>query len=237
MDHFPGATVFVVDDDADVRNMILGLVESIGLRAECFPSADDFLKAYHPRRPGCLVTDVRLPGMSGLELQESLAHQSSLLPVIVITGHADVPLAVRAMKSHAVDLLEKPFNTQELLDRIQHALRLDTERRCEQAATARIASRVATLTPREREVMDLVVRGLANKQIAYQLGLSEKTVETHRSRVMKKLSVSSVADLVRLSIGLNGDDAIGRAGHRRVEDRNLSSESRQDGDSISLPRR
>lgn len=220
MDQFSGATVFVVDDDADVRKMILGLVESIGLRAECFPSADDFLKAYHSRRPGCLVTDVRLPGMSGLELQESLAHQSSMLPVIVITGHADVPLAVRAMKSHAVDLLEKPFNTQELLDRIQHALRLDAERRREQAATAGIAARVATLTPREREVMDLVVRGLANKQVAYQLGVSEKTVETHRSRVMKKLSVSSVADLVRLSIGLNSDSATGSAGQRRIEDRN-----------------
>lgn len=202
MDYTAAATVFVIDDDDDVRHLIRELIQSVGLRCETYASADEFLKSYDPSRPGCLVTDVRMPGTSGLELQETLVRQSALMPVIVVTGHADVPSVVRAMKSQAIDVLEKPFNKQELLDRIQQALRIDDRRRRTEESTARIAARIATLTTREREVMDLVVSGLANKQIAFQLGLSEKTIETHRSRVMRKLAVTSVAELVRLSIGL-----------------------------------
>jgi FixJ family two-component response regulator len=205
MDQSAVGTVFIIDDDLDACRLIQQLVESVGLKAETFDSADGFLAAYHSERPGCLVTDVRLPGMSGLELQEALARRNVHLPIIVVTGHADVPSAVRAMKSHALDVLEKPFSKQVLLDRIQEALRVDVERRHRQAATSQVAARAATLTRREREVMDLIVQGFANKRIAYQLGLSEKTVETHRSRVMKKMAADSVAELVRLTLALDAD--------------------------------
>lgn len=203
MDQDADGTVFVIDDDGDACALIRQLVESVGLHVETYDSADRFLTSYDPRRAGCLVTDVRLPGMSGLELQEALVRQHVTLPVIVVTGHADVPLAVRAMKSHAIDVLEKPFNKQALLDRIQQALRTDAERRRNRASTAQTAARIATLTHREREIMDLVIQGLANKQMAYQLGLAEKTIETHRSRVMKKMAVDSVAELVRMVLAVN----------------------------------
>ena len=147
-----------------------------------------------------------LPGMSGLELQEALARQNVPLPIIVVTGHADVPLAVRAMRSRALDVLEKPFSKQTLLDRIQEAICLDAERRRQLATATAVADRVATLTTREREVMELIVQGLANKQMAYQLNLSEKTIETHRSRVMKKMGADSVAELVRMALSRGQED-------------------------------
>jgi two-component system, LuxR family, response regulator FixJ len=198
MDQDAGGTVFIIDDDAEMCELIKQLVSSIGLPVETFGSADEFLRAYVPTRPGCIVTDVRLPGMSGLELQEALAQRNSYLPVIVVSGHADVAMAVRAMRSHALDVLQKPFNKQDLLDRVQQALRADAERRRQSVSNEAVTARIAALTPREREIMELVVQGLANKQMAYQLGLSEKTIETHRSRVMKKMSVDSVAELVRM---------------------------------------
>jgi FixJ family two-component response regulator len=205
MDQNAGATVFIIDDDSDARQLVRQLVESVGLNAESFSSADGFLAAYQSDRPGCLVTDVRLPGMSGLELQEALVRRKVLLPIIVVTGHADVPLAVRAMRSHALDVLEKPFSKQVLLDRVQEAIRIDAERRRKQSSTTQAAARAATLTRREREIMELIVKGLANKQMAFQLELSEKTIETHRSRVMKKMGVDSVAELVRLALSLDPD--------------------------------
>jgi two-component system response regulator FixJ len=194
------STVFVVDDDDAMCRLIQNLVESIGLKARLFGSAQLFIEQFDPTLPGCLVSDVRMPGMSGVELQELLVQKGSLLPVILVTAHADVPLAVRAMKSHAVDVLEKPFKLQDLLDRIQHALRIDAERRQEHAKKTGASSRVAQLSERERQVMKMVVTGLANKQIAHRLDLSEKTIEAHRSHVMKKLGVSSLAELVRLAV-------------------------------------
>ncbi len=193
------ATIFVVDDDEAMCRMIQSLVESVGLRAEVYSSARDFVEAYRADRPGCLVTDVRMPGMSGVELQEWLMREKSLLPVILVTAHADVPLAVRAMKSQAVDVIEKPFKLQDLLDRVQHAVRLDADRRAEHEKKSAAVIRIASLTDREYEVMSLVVAGLANKQIAHRLDLSEKTIEAHRSHVMKKVGASSVAELVRIS--------------------------------------
>ena len=193
------ATIFVVDDDDAMGRMIQSLVESVGLKAEIYSSAQAFMDAYRPDRPGCLLTDVRMPGMSGVELQEWLARERSLLPVILVTAHADVPLAVRAMKSQALDVIEKPFKLQDLLDRVQHAVRLDAERRVEHEKKSTAAKKLAMLSDREYEVMSFVVAGLANKQIAHRLDLSEKTIEAHRSHVMKKTGATSVAELVRLS--------------------------------------
>ena len=193
------ATIFVVDDDEAMGRMIQSLVESVGLKAEIYSSAQAFMDAYDPQRPGCLLTDVRMPGMSGVELQEWLARERSLLPVILVTAHADVPLAVRAMKSQALDVIEKPFKLQDLLDRVQHAVRLDAERRAEHEKKTAAARKLSALSDREYEVMTLVVAGLANKQIAHRLDLSEKTIEAHRSHVMKKTGATSVAELVRIS--------------------------------------
>lgn len=193
------ATIFVVDDDEAMGRMIQSLVESVGLKAEIYSSAQAFMDSYDPARPGCLLTDVRMPGMSGVELQEWLARERSLLPVILVTAHADVPLAVRAMKSQALDVIEKPFKLQDLLDRVQHAVRLDAERRAEHEKKTTAARKLSALSDREYEVMTLVVAGLANKQIAHRLDLSEKTIEAHRSHVMKKTGATSVAELVRIS--------------------------------------
>lgn len=193
------ATIFVVDDDEAMGRMIQSLVESVGLKAEIYSSAQAFMDSYDPQRPGCLLTDVRMPGMSGVELQEWLARERSLLPVILVTAHADVPLAVRAMKSQALDVIEKPFKLQDLLDRVQHAVRLDAERRAEHEKKTAAARKLSALSDREYEVMTLVVAGLANKQIAHRLDLSEKTIEAHRSHVMKKTGATSVAELVRIS--------------------------------------
>ncbi|HPD28924.1 MAG TPA: response regulator transcription factor [Phycisphaerae bacterium] len=190
--------VFVVDDDAAVLDSLRFLIESVGLRVRTFSSADEFLAAYTPDQPGCLVLDIRMPGMSGLELQEQLAKRGYTLPVIIITAHGDVPSAVRAMHAGAVDFMSKPFNDQSLLDRVHQALAKDARTRRDEAVRAAIAAKVALLTPREREVMDLVVSGMSNKGIAAQLQLSAKTVETHRARVMEKMEAGSVAELVRM---------------------------------------
>lgn len=192
------AIVFVVDDDAAVCDSLRFLIESVGLRVRTFSSADGFLAAYTPDQPGCVVLDIRMPGMSGLELQEQLAKRGHTLPVIIITAHGDVPSAVRAMRAGAVDFMSKPFNDQDLLDRVHQALAKDAQARQDEAVRAGIAAKVALLTPREREVMDLVVSGMSNKGIAAQLQLSAKTVETHRARVMEKMEAGSLAELVRM---------------------------------------
>jgi RNA polymerase sigma factor (sigma-70 family) len=194
------ATVFVVDDDFGVRNSTRWLVESEGLAVETFATAEEFLTAYDPSRPGCLVLDVRLVGssMDGLELQSELARREIELPIIVVSAFADVPVAVRALKAGAIDLLEKPFRDEDLLDRILTAVANDAERRREEESVARVRARMAQLTPREREVLQMVVAGAQNKEIAAGLGVSMKTVEVHRSRVMYKMQVEGVVELVRL---------------------------------------
>ncbi len=194
----PEITVFVVDDDQAVRDSLALLVHSVGLEAETFESARDFLDAYRPDRRGCLITDIRMPGMSGLELQERLSADGHHIPVIVLTGFGDVPTAVRALKGGAVDFLEKPFNPQALLDLIQQAIVRDTEIREQAARDAELAERMALLTPREQEIMALVVDGKANKVIAIDLSISERTVELHRGRIMKKMQARSLAELMRM---------------------------------------
>jgi RNA polymerase sigma factor (sigma-70 family) len=192
-------TVFVVDDDAAVRESLQWLIKTAGLNVECYGTAQEFLDVYDKSRPGCLVLDVRMPGLSGLDLQEQLGALGMTLPVIIITGHGEVPLAVRAMKGGAIDFLEKPFSDQLLLDRIREAIAKDEQDRQEQARRAQAAERLALLTPREREVMAMVVDGKANKQIAASLQISQKTVEAHRAQVMRKMEAGSVAELVRLA--------------------------------------
>ena len=194
----PEITVFVVDDDQAVRDSLALLMHSVGLQVETFPSAGEFLDTYRPDRRGCLITDIRMPGMSGLELQEQLSVDGYHIPVIVLTGFGDVPTAVRALKGGAVDFLEKPFNPQALLDLVQQAIVRDTEIRAEAAHGARLAERKALLTPREQEVMALVVAGKANKVIAIDWSISERTVELHRARIMKKMQARSLAELVRM---------------------------------------
>lgn len=191
-------TVFVVDDDRAVRDSLALLVDSAGLAVETFASAQEFLDAYTPERRGCLITDIRMPGMSGLELQETLVNDDVRIPVIVLTGHGDVPAAVRALKAGAVDFVEKPFNPQALLDLIQQAISKDVEVHELATQQAQVAGRVALLTPREREVMNLVVAGKANKVIAIELAISERTVELHRGRIMKKMMARSLAELMRM---------------------------------------
>ncbi|MFM1891072.1 MAG: hypothetical protein RLZ44_149 [Pseudomonadota bacterium] len=194
------ATVFVVDDDQAMRSSLKWLIESVGLAVESFDSADAFLKSYYPGRAGCLLLDVRMPGMSGLELQEYLNAHDIRIPVIIITGHGDVHMAVRAMKSGAVDFIEKPFNDELLLDAIRNALSLDERQRGYRAERAELAARLAQLTPREHEVMQMVTEGRSNKEIANSLGVSAKTVEAHRARVMEKMQAGSLAELVRMAI-------------------------------------
>lgn len=193
-------TIFIVDDDKAVRDSLSWLISSIGLHVETFGSAQDFLDVYEPTRPGCLLVDVRMPGMSGLELQKRLAENPHCLPVIVVTGHGDVQMAVRAMKDGAFDFIEKPYNDQILLDLVQKAVRECERRRTEVTSHQEIQELVDTLTPRERQVMDMIVAGNTNKQIAYALDISEKTVEAHRAKVMEKLQASSLADLIRKSL-------------------------------------
>jgi len=198
--------VFVVDDDEAVRQSIRLLLRSVGLTVELYASALDFLEHWDPRRPGCLVLDIRMPGMSGLELQARIAREAFAPPVVFITGHGDVTLAVRTMRDGAVDFIEKPFNDEDLIDRVQKAIRLDGERRAELARRQAALARFATLTAREREVMLAVVGGSANKVVAIDLGLSERTVEIHRARVMEKTGARSLPELVRLA-ALAGIDA------------------------------
>jgi FixJ family two-component response regulator len=196
----PDPTVFVVDDDPAVRDSLRWLIESVGLPVETFHTARSFLDRYDPNRPGCLVLDVRMPGMSGVDLQEQLVSRSWRIPIIIITGHADLTMAVRTLKNGALDFIEKPFSDQVLLSGIQQAIELDLGIRDEQAGQAEIAARVSSLTPREREIMNKVIVGKPNKVIADELGLSQKTVEVHRANVMKKMRAESLADLVRMTL-------------------------------------
>ncbi len=189
--------VYIVDDDEAVRDSLSLLLKAVGLTGQTFSSAAEFLNDYDPEQHGCLVADIRMPGMSGLDLQDELNRRGAQLPLIFITGHGDVPMAVDAMKSGALDFIEKPFRDQDLLDRVQQALAWDKERRIENLKTLAIRERLATLTPRETEVMECVVQGQANKVIAMDLGVSQRTVEIHRARVMEKMAVRSVAKLVR----------------------------------------
>jgi FixJ family two-component response regulator len=196
-------TVFVVDDDQAMRNSLKWLIESVSMQVETYDSATAFIQSYYPGRSGCILLDVRMPGMSGLELQEHLVSNQIAIPVIIITGHADVPMAVRAMKAGAVDFIEKPFNDEMLLESIRHALMLNEKQRDLQSQRAEIATRLARLTPREHEVMVMVTNGRANKEIATSLGVSAKTVEAHRARVMEKMEAGSLAELVRMAIHAN----------------------------------
>ena len=191
-------TVFIVDDDAAIRFAMEALMESVNLDHEIFASADEFLDKISEQRPGCLVLDIRMPGLGGLELQEELIRRGNTLPIIFITGHGDVPMAVEAMQKGAVDFIQKPFRDQELLDRIREALATDQHRREEQQQHEEVARRLDKLTNREREVFDLVVTGKPNKVIAYELGVSQRTVEIHRARVMEKMQARSLADLVKM---------------------------------------
>jgi two-component system response regulator FixJ len=195
-------TVYIVDDDSGVRSSIRVLMKSVGLPAMPYASAREFLDAYHPNSPGCLVLDIRMPGMNGLELQELLNGKGAVIPVIFITGHGDIPMAVEAMRHGAFDFLQKPFRDQDLIDRIQQALARDTETRQSLREHGRIRTRIASLTPREREVLDLLTSGKANKMMAQDLGLSQRTVEIHRAHVMEKMEAKSVAQLVRMVMDL-----------------------------------
>lgn len=197
------AIVYVVDDDAAVRDAVQRLIASVGLRVQTFGSTREFLAAKRPDAPACLVLDVRLPDASGLELQGDLAAANVQIPIIFITGHADVPMTVRAMKAGAVEFLTKPFRGQELLDAIQQAIAKDRVAWKERAQAAELRSRYDSLTAREKEVMQLVASGLLNKQIGAELGTSELTIKTHRGRVMEKMRAESLADLVRMSERLN----------------------------------
>ncbi len=195
--------VWVVDDDEAVCDSLQLLLTTVGIASKAFPNGQAFLDAYDADQPGCVVVDLRMPGMSGLELQEALHKLHSLTPVIFITGHGTVDSAVHAMRSGAIDFLQKPFDDQVLLDTIQGAIRLDSESRESLKRVEGITERHETLTAREREVMELVVEGRANKVIAFDLGVSERTIEIHRSRVMKKMGATSLPHLVRMAIMLS----------------------------------
>jgi FixJ family two-component response regulator len=190
--------VYVVEDDEGVRRALARLLRTVGLSVEAFPSAKAFLEHTLADRPACLVLDVRLPGPSGLELQTALGEAQRALPIIFVTGHGNVPMSVSAMKSGALDFLQKPFNDHELLVAVQRALAQSRQARAENAERASVQRRFEALTPREREVLSLVVAGMLNKQIAARLGAAEKTIKVHRGRVMKKMAAESVAELVRM---------------------------------------
>ena len=192
-------TVFIIDDDRGMRQSIQDLVESVGLRAESFATGEEFLKRKRTNGPSCLVLDVRLPQMSGLDFQRQLAETGMQIPIIFVTAHGDVPMSVRALKSGAVEFLTKPFRDQDLLDAIQQALQRDHAAQEQQAESHDLQGRYHALTPREQEVMTLVVSGMLNKQIASEIGASEATVKIHRGNVMRKMQAGSVVDLVRMA--------------------------------------
>ena len=191
--------VFVVDDDSSMREALTDLISSVGLSVEAFKSAQEFLENRRPDAPACLVLDVRLPGLSGLDLQRELLRTEAPIPIIFITGHGDIPMSVRAIKEGAVEFLPKPFRDQDLLDAIQHALEIDRAARQERAVVAEVRRRYESLTKREREVIGLVVSGLLNKQIAGELGSSEVTAKMHRGQVMRKMKAQSLVQLVRMA--------------------------------------
>ena len=202
-------TVFIVDDDEAVRSSLRLLIKSVGLIPTALGSAREFLEKYEPAQPGCLVLDVRMPEMSGLELQEQLNRQGAVIPVIFITGHGDVPMAVEAMQAGAFDFLQKPFRDQDLIDRIQRALEKDRANRAVLGERSLIRERLESLTPREREVLEMVSSGKPNKIMAADLGVSQRTVEIHRARVMEKMGASSLAQLVRMVMDLEEKSAPG----------------------------
>ena len=197
--------VYIVDDDDGMRRALTVLMTTVGYEPVAFARPSDFLQKYDRARASCLVLDVRMPEMSGLEVQQHLNRSGSMLPVILVSGHGDIPMAVQAMKDGAFDFLQKPFRDQDLLDRINGALKLDAENRASVDRMADLKQRSDSLTPREREVMALVVDGKANKVIAIDLGLSERTVEIHRANVMEKMGARSVAHLVKMHLMLGGD--------------------------------
>jgi two-component system response regulator FixJ len=196
----PVPIVFVVDDDRAMRDSLRWLLESIGLSVRTYATAAEFLREHDPAQPGCLVLDVRMPGMSGLDLQAELAQRGAELPTIVVTGHGEVAMAVRAVKAGAIDFIEKPFSDQLLLDRVRQALEIDRQSREVRVRREDARRRLASLSAREREVLELVAAGKANKEIAAALGLSPKTVEVHRAHVMSKMAADSLAELIRVAI-------------------------------------
>ena len=212
MSALPPPTAYVVDDDESIRTLWRWLMESNGIAVQTFASADGFIAAYQRGAPGCLVLDVRLPGMSGPELQDYLRREAIEIPIVFISGHSDVPTAVNALKGGAVDFIQKPFNYREVLTVIENAFRRDAELRDRQALRGRIAERLATLTERERGVLQRVIEGKPNKVIAAELDISVKTVEAHRSRVMEKMSVDSVAELVQRVQGFSLMETPGGSG-------------------------
>lgn len=193
-------TVFIVDDDQAVRDSLQWLIQSVGLHVVTFPDALSFLDQVSEDQAGCIVLDVRLPGMSGLELQQKLTVRGIRMPVIIVTGHGDVPMAVRAMKAGAMDFIEKPFSDQMLLDQVQKAIDIDARHRAERKVSKAILERLRSLSPREREVLERVVDGKVTREIAAELSLADKTVEAHRARVMEKMKAGSIAELVRLTL-------------------------------------
>ena len=199
----PRAAVFIVDDDSAVRETLAALFESVGLQAKAFASAQEFLQTKLPDCPSCLVLDIRLPGMSGLDFQSALQKANVQAPVIFMTGHGDIPMSVRAMKAGAVEFLTKPFRDQDMLDAVQLAHSMDQRRRELEQSTSRMRADFDTLTPREKEILELVTLGLINKQIAGKMGLSEITVKVHRGSLMRKLGAKSLADLIRMADTLN----------------------------------
>jgi RNA polymerase sigma factor (sigma-70 family) len=199
--------VFIVDDDASVREALKSLIRSVGLHVELFGSATEFLETQRPDAPSCLVLDVRLPGISGLDLQRRLSDANVHIPIIIITGHGDIPMSVRAMKAGAIEFLTKPFRDQDLLDAIQVALERNRTRRQREAEIAVLRERFESLSPRERDVVTKVVSGMLNKQIADEIGIAENTVKVHRSRAMEKMQAQSLADLVKMVERLDGSTA------------------------------